>query len=84
MRLNTGEGGVYTPDDMTLLRQVFHEACATRGVSDGSSEAGDLARQLIAAFEEGNRDRFRLRLAVGLSDGALGTRFGPPGSASVH
>lgn len=84
MRLITGEGSVYSTDDMALLRQVFHEACATRGVRDDSSEAGDLAREVIAAFEGGNKDRFLLRSAVGLSDGAFGTRFGPPGSSSIH
>lgn len=49
--------GTFTPDDLTMLKDVFNEICKANGTEPDSPSASQLARALIAAFESGSRTK---------------------------
>ena len=55
--------GYLNSRDLVLLKQVFDETCANNGIESNSPAASNLARELVAAFESGIRDKTGL-LAV--------------------
>lgn len=49
--------GVFEPEQLTSLRQLFEEACTLLGASTDSPEADDIALKVLTAFEYGYVDK---------------------------
>ena len=45
--------GIFTPEDLSLLQEVFDEVCRTLHVATDGHEAEAIAKQLILAFRTG-------------------------------
>jgi hypothetical protein len=49
--------GVFEPEQLTSLRQLFEEACTLLGASTDSAEADDIALKVLTAFKSGYVDK---------------------------
>lgn len=49
--------GFFTSDDLTVLKDVFHEVCDSNGTAEDSPTASRLAKALMAAFDHGIKER---------------------------
>jgi hypothetical protein len=49
--------GVFDPEQLTALRQLFEEACTLLGASTDSAEADDIALKVLTAFKSGYVDK---------------------------
>jgi hypothetical protein len=49
--------GVFEPEQLTALRQLFEEACTLLGASMDSDEADDIALTVLTAFKSGYVDK---------------------------
>jgi hypothetical protein len=49
--------GVFEPEQLTALRQLFEEASTLFGASTDSAEADDIALKVLTAFKSGYVDK---------------------------
>ena len=49
--------GVFEPEQLTALRQLFEEACTLFGASTDSAEADHIALRVLTAFRSGYVDK---------------------------
>jgi hypothetical protein len=49
--------GVFEPEQLIALRQLFEDACALFGASTDSAEADDIALKVLTAFKSGYVDK---------------------------
>jgi hypothetical protein len=49
--------GVFEPEQLTALRQLFEEACTLLSASTDSAEADDIALKVLTAFKSGYVDK---------------------------
>jgi hypothetical protein len=49
--------GVFDPEQLTALRQLFEEACTLVGTRWDSDEADDIALKVLTAFKSGYVDK---------------------------
>lgn len=49
--------GVFDPEQLTALRQLFVEACTLLGASTDSAEADHIALRVLTAFRSGYVDK---------------------------
>jgi hypothetical protein len=56
------------PRDLTLLNEVFEETCAKNETALDSPAASNLAKALMAAFENGIQDKAGLLAILGNKD----------------
>jgi hypothetical protein len=49
------------PQDLRLIREIFHESCESFQIPKSSSDAAALATILIRQFHKGRRERSTLR-----------------------
>jgi hypothetical protein len=49
--------GVFEPEQLTALRQLFEEACTLLNASTDSAEADHIALRVLTAFQSGYVDK---------------------------
>jgi hypothetical protein len=62
------ESGYFTSLDLAILKEVFDETCAKNETAPDSPAASQLAKALMAAFENGIKDNAGLLALVNNKD----------------
>ncbi len=57
-------GGIFGPDDLTLLQKLFDEVCLARGYPPDGEDAEYMALLIVTLFRSGIVDEASLRNAV--------------------
>jgi len=52
------------PEDLSLIQDVFDDACDSHRISKSSEDAAALALILVRQLQKGRRDRATLRLVI--------------------
>jgi hypothetical protein len=55
--------GIFQPEELDLLQQVFDEACQKHGVTSDTEARESLAEAIVRRYRAGTRDRENLVLA---------------------
>jgi hypothetical protein len=63
-------GGIFRPDDLTLLQKLFDEVCLREGYPTDGEDAEYLALLIVTLFRSGIVDEDSLRKAVDVDGGS--------------
>lgn len=58
--LSAQEIGMFSPEDLEEIQQVFQKLCNERGLARGGEGASSLARSILVYYSQGVRDPITL------------------------